>query len=214
MAAVLGVLGVGLGVGLDVGLGVVMVGVAGWCLARSLTRGPGPDGHRRDLDAWHAVMGAGMAVMLLAPLGRPLATAGLVLFGAGLAWSLVRALRSTGRWPSVALGVGCAAMAAMLVPVATAPAASAASGTEGTAGRHHMAGMEGMHHAAPTGASGGAAVDVPTALLLVLVVLLAAVVALRLTAVVRRGEPARTRLDAACEVLMGATMAAMLVPLV
>ena len=199
-------------------LGVVMVGVAGWCLVRALTRGPEPEGHRRDLDAWHAVMGAGMAVMLLAPLGRPLATAGLVLFGAGLAWSLVRALRSVGRWPSVALGVGCAAMAAMLVPVATASAASAASGTDGTGGTESMNGMHdmasadghAMHHAA--GADGGA--TLPTVLVLVLVVLLAAVVALRLTAVVRRGEPARTRLDAACEVLMGATMAAMLASLV
>jgi hypothetical protein len=204
-------------------LGVVMVGVAGWCLVRALTRGPVPEGHGRDLDAWHAVMGAGMAVMLLAPLGRPLATAGLVLFGAGLAWSLVRALRSVGRWRSVALGVGCAAMAAMLVPVATASAASAASGADGAesmagmAGMHDMHDMGGtdghaMHHAASQGTGGEA--TLPTVLVLVLVVLLAAVVALRLTAVVRRGEPARTRLDAACEVLMGATMAAMLASLV
>ena len=42
-------------------LGAVMVSVAGYCLVRALTRGPA-SGHRRDLDGWHAVMGAAMAL--------------------------------------------------------------------------------------------------------------------------------------------------------
>lgn len=199
-------------------LGAVMVGVAGYCVVRSLTRRPGPDGHRRDLDAWHAAMGGAMALMLLAPLGRGLATAGLVLFGVGLAWSAVRALRQVGLGPSIGLGVGCAAMAAMLVPVATASAATA-SGTA-TGADHDMTGMKhmsGMHHDMAGMGSGDpappAVAGLPMIVVLVLVLLLAGLVALRLATAVRRDAPARVRLDAGCEVLMGATMAWMLVSL-
>ena len=50
---------------LDALLGGLMVAVVLYCLARAFVPALRPDGHRRDLDAWHLVMAAAMAVMLV-----------------------------------------------------------------------------------------------------------------------------------------------------
>ena len=198
---------------LHVLLGVSMVAVVLYCVARAFVPALRPDGHRRDLDAWHLVMAAAMAVMLLAGHGRTFAALGLLVFAVGLAWSGLRAVRRTGRAAYVRLGIGCAAMAAMLVPAATlAPATAAAPAA---AGHDH-----GMHHemrhdpAAAASASGAGPLALPSLLVVVLLALVAVLVLARLLEVVRRGAPAAGRLDAGCEVLMGVAMTAMLVPLV
>jgi hypothetical protein len=54
----------------------------------------------------------------------------------------------------------------------------------------------------------------PSLLVVALLALVAVLVLARLLEVVRRGAPAAGRLDAACEVLMGVAMTAMLAPLV
>ena len=69
---------------LDVLLGVSMVAVVLYCLARAFVPALRTDGHRRDLDAWHLVMAAAMAVMLLA--GLTLLPALLAIFGRAVFW--------------------------------------------------------------------------------------------------------------------------------
>jgi hypothetical protein len=196
---------------LDVLLGVSMVAVVLYCLARAFVPALRPDRHRRDLDAWHLVMAAAMAVMLLAGHGRAFAVVGLLVFAAGLAWSGLRAVRRTGRAAYVRLGIGCAAMLAMLVPAATLAPASAATAATGATGHDH-----GMHHdhAATASASGAGPLGLPSPLVVLLLALVAVLVLARLLHVVRRGVPAAGRLDAGCEVLMGVAMTVMLVPLV
>jgi hypothetical protein len=191
-------------------LGVSMVAVALYCLARAFVPALRPVDHRRDVDVWHGVMAGAMAVMLLAGHGRPLAALGLLVFGAGLAWSGLRAVRRTGRAAYVRLGVGCAAMAVMLVPSATlAPADAAVSSGAGDAhAMHHH------HHAATAATSGAEPLALPAPLVVLLLAVVAALVLARLPAVVRRGAPVETRLDAVCEALMGVAMAAMLAVLV
>ena len=186
-----------------------MVAVVLYCLARAFVPALRPAGHRRDLDAWHLVMAAAMAVMLLAGHGRTFAVLGLLVFAVGLAWSGLRAVRRTGRAAYVRLGIGCAAMAVMLVPAATLAPATAATTT--AAGHDH-----GMHHdhAAAASATGAGPLAMPSLLVVLLLALVAVLVLTRLLEVVRRGAPAAGRLDAGCEVLMGVAMAAMLVPLV
>ena len=198
---------------LDVLLGVSMVAVVLYCVARAFVPALRPDGHRRDLDAWHLVMAAAMAVMLLAGHGRTFAALGLLVFAVGLAWSGLRAVRRTGRAAYVRLGIGCAAMAAMLVPAATLAPATAA--TAAAAGHDHAM-HHAMHHdhAAAASTSGTAPLALPSLLVAVLLALVAVLVLARLLEVVRRGAPAAGRLDAGCEVLMGVAMTAMLVPLV
>ena len=198
---------------LHVLLGVSMVAVALYCVARAFVPARRPDDHRRDLDAWHLVMAAAMAVMLLAGHSRTFAALGLLVFAVGLAWSGLRAVRRTGRAAYVRLGIGCAAMAAMLVPAATlAPATAAPSAAAGDDPAMHHA----MHHdhAAAASASGAGPMALPSLLVVLLLALVAVLVVARLLQVVRRGVPAAGRLDAGCEVLMGVAMTAMLVPLV
>ena len=200
---------------LDVLLGVSMVAVVLYCVARAFVPALRPDDHRRDLDAWHLVMAAAMAVMLLAGHGRTFAVLGLLVFAVGLAWSGLRAVRRTGRAAYVRLGTGCAAMAAMLVPAATLAPATAA--TSAAAGQDQgMQGMHGMHHdhAAAASTSGTGPMALPSLLVVALLALVAVLALARLLEVVRRGAPAAGRLDAACEVLMGVAMTAMLAPLV
>ena len=70
------------------------------------------------------------------------------------------------------------------------------------------------HHVHAAGAQQPAGVlTVSPVLVVVLLALLAAVLGVRVLGVVRRGTTAQARLDACCEVLMGAAMAWMLVPL-
>ena len=191
---------------LDVLLGASMVAVVLYCVARAFVPALRPEGHRRDLDAWHLVMAAEMAVMLLAGHGRTFAVLGLLVFAVGLAWSGLRAVRRAGRAAYLGLAIGCAAMTAMLVPAATlAPATAATTATAG----HGM-----QHHAAAAPASGGGSLALPSPLVVVLLALVAVLVLARLLHVVRQEAPAAGRRDAACEVLMGVAMTAMLVPLV
>ena len=159
-----------------------MVAVVLYCVARAFVPALRPDGHRRDLDAWHLVMAAAMAVMLLAGHGRTFAVLGLLVFAVGLAWSGLRAVRRTGRAAYVRLGIGCAAMAVMLVPAATLAPATAATPT--AAGHDH-----GMHHdhAAAASASGAGPLALPS----LLVVLLLALVAVLVRRPPARGRTAR-----------------------
>ena len=197
---------------LDVLLGASMVAVVLYCVARAFVPALRPEGHRRDLDAWHLVMAAVMAVMLLAGHGRTFAVLGLLVFAVGLAWSGLRAVRRAGRAAYLRLAIGCAAMTVMLVPAATlAPATAATTATAGhDHGMHH--GMQ--HHSAAAPASGGGSLALPSPLVVVQLALVAVLVLARLLHVVRQEAPAAGRLDAACEVLMGVAMTAMLVPLV
>ena len=193
---------------LDVLLGVSMAAVVLYCVARAFVPALRPDGHRRDLDAWHLVMAAAMAVMLLAGHGRAFAVLGLLVFAAGLAWSGLRAVRRTGRAAYLRLGIGCTAMLVMLVPAATlAPASAATVATGHDHGMHH-------DHAAAASASGAGPMALPSLLVVLLLALVAVLVVARLLQVVRRGVPAAGRFDAGCEVLMGVAMTVMLVPLV
>ncbi|HEY8092872.1 MAG TPA: DUF5134 domain-containing protein, partial [Acidimicrobiales bacterium] len=165
---------------LDALLGGVMVAVVLYCVARAFGPALRPDGHRRDLDAWHLVMAAAMAVMLLAGHGRTFAVLGLLVFAVGLAWSALRAVRRTGRAAYVRLGIGCAAMAVMLVPAATLGPATAAAAP--ASGHDH-----GMHHdhAAAASASGAGPLALPPLLVVVLLALVAVLVLARLSGVVR-----------------------------
>ena len=73
----------------------------------------------------------------------------LVVFVAGLGWATSHAVRRAGRAAYLRLGVGCAAMAAMLLPAATASAAPVAdAGTQSMAGMAAMAGHGPLAHAA------------------------------------------------------------------
>ena len=192
-------------------LGVCMVAVVVYCLARSFVPALRPEGHRRDLDAWHVAMGGAMAAMLLFPQGRAFAVAGVVVFLVGVGWSCFRiSTQRRTRATYLRLGIGCAAMAVMLVPAATASVATAApaAADDGHAMHHHVHAAGAEHATAPAGV-----LTVSPVLVVVLLALLAAALGVRVLGVVRRGTPAQTRLDACCEVLMGAAMTWMLVPL-
>ncbi|GAW47737.1 MULTISPECIES: DUF5134 domain-containing protein [unclassified Nocardioides] len=177
-----------------------------YCFARAFTpalRGPE---HRLDLDAWHVLMGVGMVAMLLAPFGRALSVASLVVFAVGLAWSLLRLAGRATRTSYAVLAVGCLAMVAMVVPTATATAAapmdmSTGSGMDMGAGHHHVS--MGAADAAGTG------IVVPDLVLAALLVALAVVVAVRLVTTARSTGPAR--LDACCDIAMAGAMAYLLV---
>ncbi len=148
--------------------------------------------HRRDIDAWHAVMGLAMVAMLVGGLTRPLATAALVLSAVGLCWGVLSVDRRTGGAAHLRLAIGAGAMAVMTLPLA-APAIAA--GGDGQ--------MAGMSMAGPS--------TVP--LVLVLFVGLLVVATVRLPAVVGRTPDAVARLDAGCDVVMAGAMAAMLLVL-
>ena len=94
------------------------------------------------------------------------------------------------------LGVGCAAMAAMLLPSATATAAAPP--------------MDHQHHD-HLAAVGVAAMTPPPALLLVLLVGVGAILLVRLVGSLRRSTPLPGRLAACCDVAMAAAMGTMLV---
>jgi hypothetical protein len=175
-------------------LTVLLAPVVAYCLQRALApRLGGADaGHRRDLDAWHVLMGSAMTAMLLGVLSRSLAVAALVVCAVALCWGVLSVERRRGGAAHVRLVVGAAAMAVMTLPLA-APA-TAAGGEAGSS-------MPGM--SAPS----------PVALVAVLVLGLLAVAAVRVPVVVRRTPGAVARLDALCDVVMAGAMAAMLVAL-
>jgi hypothetical protein len=178
-------------------LAALVAPVVVYCLGRAVVpaRGGRVDRHRRDIDAWHVVMGAAMICMLLGHLSRPLATVALVLAGAAVCWGALSTERRYGSSAHVRLLVGASAMAVMTLPLA-APAATAAP-----AASYRMMGMS----------SGGR----PSELIVVLLVTsLGLVTAARLPGVVRPSAGAMDRLDACCDVVMAVTMAAMLAVLV
>jgi hypothetical protein len=171
--------------------------VVAYCLVRALA--PAGRGrshrHRRDIDAWHVVMGVAMICMLLGRLSRPLAVVALVLAGAAVCWGALSTERRSGSAAHVRLLVGATAMAVMTLPLA-APAEAA-----GTA-------------PASSGMSGMSLGGTPSVLLVVLLVAaLGVVLTARLPAVVRSGSGAVTRLDACCDVVMAGAMAVMLAAL-
>ena len=105
-------------------LAALMATVVTYCLARAFVPALHDPAHARDVDLWHVVMGAGMVAMLLVTLTRAAAALALVVFVVGLGWSAVRLATSGARPAYLRLGVGCAAMAVMLLPTATAGAAA------------------------------------------------------------------------------------------
>jgi len=152
-----------------------------------------------------------MAAMLLVTWTRAPSVVALVVFVAGLGWASSHAVRRAGRAAYLRLGVGCAAMAAMLLPVATASAAPAADA--GTPSMPGMAGMAGMDHSAHTHAAAPADAGLvpPT-------VVLGAQRAHQPDHEQeaerdqqRAATPVTARLDACCDVAMAAAMGYMLV---
>lgn len=174
-------------------LAVLLLPVVVYCSLRAVVPrlGEASMEHRRDIDVWHALMGTAMTAMLFGVLTRPLAVAALAVCAAGLCWGVLAVERRTGGAAQVRLVVGAGAMAVMTLPLA-APAMAAGSD-----------GMAGMSMAGPS----------PLPLVLVLFTGLVAVSAVRLPVVVRRSRGAVARLDAGCDVVMAAAMAAMLVAL-
>jgi hypothetical protein len=177
-----------------------------YCFARAFTpalRGPE---HRLDLDAWHVLMGLGMVAMLLAPFGHALSVASLVVFAVGLAWSLLRLAGRATRTSYAVLAVGCLAMVAMVVPMATATADPPMDQPMDMTGMHMGAGHLMSMGAADGGSTG---MVVPDLVLAGLLVALAVVVVVRLVTTARRTGPAR--LDACCDIAMAGAMAYLLV---
>lgn len=195
-------------------LAAVMAAVTLYCLARALLPAVRAPDHGRDLDGWHAVMAAAMVAMLLLTWTRATSVVALVVFVAGLGWATSHAVRRAGRAAYLRLALGCAAMAAMLLPAATASAAPVAdAGTQPTAGMAGMADMPGMDHAAHTHATSTADAGLvpPTVVLGALLVALGLLLVVRLLGSLRAATPVIARLDACCDVAMAAAMGYMLV---
>ena len=198
-------------------LAASMAGVLVYCLAR-LLRAPADDpAHRRDLDGWHALMALAMAVMLVATYSRTASLLALVVFGVGMVWSIVRVAAPGTRAAYLRLGLGCTAMAAMLLPAATANATATASAAiplaaleaAGPASTGHAA-----HHAAHLvqAAPGGTVPMVPpTVLVIALLSAFVLVIVLSVARTLRGGQTASGRLGAGCDVAMAASMGYMLV---
>ncbi len=179
-------------------LAAVMVAVVGYCLARSFVPALRTGDHRRDIDGWHVVMGSAMAAMLLSLFSQSFSRLALGVFYVGLIISLVQIGRRTSRAAYVGLGVGCAAMAAMLLPVATASAVE-----PGTAqGVHH-------HHGAA-----GSMLALPTFLLAAVFAALALLMVARLVQTTGGSRPLTGRIDALCEAAMATAMGYMLLLMV
>jgi hypothetical protein len=180
-----------------------------YCFARAFTpalRGPE---HRLDLDAWHVLMGVGMVAMLLAPFGRGLSVASLVVFVVGLAWALLRLAARATRTSYAVLAVGCLAMVAMVVPTATATATAAAPADQPMDMDMSMDMGAGHHMSMPAVDGDSTGIVVPDPVIAGLLVALAVVVVVRLVSTARRTGPAR--LDACCDIAMAGAMAYLLV---
>jgi hypothetical protein len=186
-------------------LAVATAAVGLYCLGCLVLRLPHLEDHPRDVVAWHVVMAVGMVVMLVASTGRAYAWGALAAFVVGILWALARLARRPARAAYLRLGVGCAAMVAMLLPAA-APA-TAAAGSAQVAGQAHHA------HLVGTGAvtGGGDPGTAPPAFVLVaLLMALALAVAHGVVRAVRAPERLRSRLDTGCDVVMATVMGTML----
>jgi hypothetical protein len=181
-------------------LAVALLPVVLYCAVRAVGAGPRArrrpsttvtEGHHRDVDAWHAVLGAAMVPMVLGRLTGSAAVAVLALAGVALAWSVLSVER-TGGAAYARLAVTGAATALMTLPLA-GPADAAVPGSP-----HAGMALGGPSWAPVIG---------------VLVVALAVVVLSASRLVVRRELAVVGRLDACCDVVMAAAMVLMLLGL-
>ena len=155
-----------------------------------------PVAQRHDVLVWHGASAVCMVLMLVAAVPGWFAGAGIALFAAGLAWCGVQLARRSSPAAYLRLGVCCLAMVLMLLP-RDAEAHTAHAGHAGHAG-----------HAMVTPSVGPSAGEVLVALALVAVVVLGA---REVWVASGRGT---SRLGPACESVLAASMAAMLVGLV
>ncbi len=163
-----------------------------YCAARALRLRHGDgltDGHHRDLDVWHVLMGVVMLAMLWDRLPVGAIVPVLALSALAVGWGVLSIERTASAAAYARLAVGGIAMAVM-VPLAPAQAAT------GNPGAH-----DGM-------AATGHSIWVPLGM--ALLVVLAAAMSTAGPAMIRPGGVVR-RLDACCDVIMAAAMAVMLI---
>ncbi|HET7821615.1 MAG TPA: DUF5134 domain-containing protein [Ornithinibacter sp.] len=187
-------------------LAACMVVVVTYCLARMVRPSLRDPAHHADLDGWHALMGAAMAAMLVLTYAPVAALLALTVFVVGVGWSVVRLAAPEARAAYLRLGLGCSAMAAMLLPVATASAAEPAS----VPAMVHAMPMDHAHLAATT-PTWTSPLAPPTLLVMALLTAFAVVLVVRLAGTFRAGETVAGRLAACCDVAMAAAMGYMLV---
>ena len=188
-------------------LAASMVVVVTYCLARMVRPSLRDPAHRRDLDAWHALMGVAMAAMLVVTYTRVAALLALTLFVVGIGWSVSRLTAPGARAAYLRLGLGCAAMAAMLLPTATA---SATTPLAAPAMAHAMPMGHAAHPIQPTFVTTGPVVP-PAVLVMAMLAAVAVIFVIRLAGTFREGETAAARIAACCDVAMAAAMGFMLV---
>jgi len=191
-------------------LAASMAVVVTYCVARMLSPALRDPAHRPDLDGWHALMGVAMAAMLLLTYTRVAALLALVAFVVGVGWSVLRVSSPGARAAYLRLGLGCTAMAAMLLPAATT---SAAAPLAAPAMVHSMPMGHAAQHAQAIPA-GTASLVPPTVLVLALLASFAVVLVIRLAGTFRAGATVPGRLAACCDVAMAAAMGYMLVAFV
>jgi hypothetical protein len=191
-------------------LAAVLAAVVLYCVARALVPGLRGPGHHRDLDAWHALMGAAMAAMLVAPFPRGLSLLTLAACAAGVGWAVVRVLQRVGRPAYLRLGVGSLAMAAMVLPAATASAADTTVAQHPD--HHHHGSAAAANVADPSLVNDGSAVagGLPELVVAVLLVMLGVLLLVRMLHATRRASGVPARLDACCDVAMAGAMGYML----
>lgn len=188
-------------------LAACMVLVVTYCLARMIRPALRDPAHGRDLDGWHALMGAAMAAMLVVTYPRVAALLALTVFVFGVGWSVVRLSAAGARAAYLRLGLGCAAMAAMLLPAATA---SAAAPLTAPVMAHAMSMEHAAHPNQPTLVAAAPLVP-PTMLVVTLLAAFVVVLVIRLDDTFREGLTVAGRLAACCDTAMAAAMGYMLV---
>ena len=189
-------------------LAAAMVVVVTYCLARMVRPSLRDPAHRADLDGWHALTGAAMAAMLVVSYTRAAALLALTVFVVGVGWSIMRFSAPGARAAYLRMGLGCAAMAAMLLPTATATAAAPPAAP---AIAHAMPMGHVAHQVLPSPAAATAPLVPPTLLVVALLTAFAVILVVRLTGTFREGEPVAARLAACCDVAMAAATGFMLV---
>jgi hypothetical protein len=155
-----------------------------------------PVAQRRDVLVWHGASAVCMVLMLVAAVPGWFAGAGIALFAAGLAWCGVQLARRSSPAAYLRLGVCCLAMVLMLLP------------RDAEAHTAHMAHAGHAGHAMVVPSVGPSTGEVLVALALVAVVVLGA---REVWVASGRGT---SRLGPACESVLAASMAAMLVGVV
>ena len=155
-----------------------------------------PVAQRHDVLVWHGASAVCMVLMLVAAVPGWFAGAGIALFAAGLAWCGVQLARRSSPAAYLRLGVCCLAMVLMLLP------------RDAEAHTAHMAHAGHAGHVMAVPSVGPSTGEVLVALALVAVVVLGA---REVWVASGRGT---SRLGPACESVLAASMAAMLVGLV